>query len=799
MIRKIPIKILLIIGLLVSGMIPTLVVSYINYRTTRAEMKEQVFKQLESVRNIKKEQIHNYFRERVANIATFSEDPAVFEAYLELEAAFKKGGNQFKGYSDEKFSAPKSYQQVHDRYFQFFKKLVVRYGFYDLFLLGPIHGAAVFTVRKEPDFGMRVSEIPSSFRDVWITAVREKRISLSDTQPYSLSNNIPAQFLTAPILVNGEVRAVIAVQISIDSIDHIMKERSGMWQTGETYLVGQDKKMRSDSYLDKLNHSVLASFRGTVKENGADTVASREALQGIEAKKIIIDYRKKRVLSAYTPLKIMDVQWGLIAEVDEDEINQQISRALNAKILLMTGLSVLALLLMALIIFWIIDSGIRNMVLQLERMINDILHGKLQARIEPSAVAVDFRRVMAHTNELLDAFVEQNEEKKKLEDQIHGTHRLEAIGTLAGGIAHDFNNILTSMFAYAQIVKTNIPKDSVAEENINELLLSIRRASELIEQILTFSLQVKTEDVLIDISKEIVESIKLFKAALPRNIQVETHLSSVRLPVKANPSQIHQVIMNLYTNAYQAMRGAGGTLTVTTEKASLGESEVANLKKGDYCKISVKDTGHGMNKDIQKRIFEPFFTTKPVGEGTGMGLSVVHGIIRRCGGAIRVESEPGEGAHFDVFLPLARWTDFKKAKRDQEVSVLTGKGTILFVDDDAQICDSQKKVLEPLGYTVKAFQDSRMAVEAFTKNPDQFDLLIVDLNMPHLNGFELTEIIRKIRVELPVILTTGYAEMIDTKKMDQLDFHSLLLKPYRLTGIASRIAEILKPEKTKQT
>ena len=794
MIRKIPIRILLIAGLLISGIIPTLVVSFENYRTIRDEMKAQVFRQLESVRNIKKEQISSFFNERVADISAFSESPTIIKAYEELEAVFYQGDSIYEGYSQEKFMAPQSYLSIHERYFRFFKNLTSLYGYYDFFLLDPEYGDALFTVRKEADFGVRISEISTSLRDVWITAVKEKRISLSDTRSYPPSDNMPAQFLAAPLLKDDEVIGVIAVQISIDSIDDIMKERSGMWETGETYLVGQDKKMRSDSYLDSLHHSILASFRGTVEENGVDTDASREALRGIEDKKIVIDYRGKRVLSAYTPIVIKDVKWALIAEVDEEEVNKQIAKALNSKIILWTGLSVLILFLLAMIISTFIDKGIRNILFQLEKRIDDILRGKLHARVDPNSVGVDFQRVMARTNELLDAFVKQMKERRKLEEQIQGSQRLEAIGTLAGGIAHDFNNILTSMHAYALIIKKSTPKNSVAEENIDELVLSIRRASELVQQILTFSRQVKTEDVFLEISEEIRDSIKLFKAALPRNILVESHLSSERLLIKANPSQISQVIMNLYTNAYQAMQRKGGTLTISTDKVLLEDKVVSSLKCGVYCKIRVKDTGHGMDRETQNRIFEPFFTTKPVGEGTGMGLSVVYGIVRRCGGAIEVESFPGKGTSFDVYFPLVQKAGFQERKQDRELSLSKGKGHILFVDDDAQICDSQKKALELIGYSVTAIQDSRAAEETFSKNPGQFDVLILDLNMPQLSGFELAERIFKIRSKIPAILTTGFAELIDPKKIEDLGFHAVLLKPYRIDDISSLIAEILKSE-----
>lgn len=354
------------------------------------------------------------------------------------------------------------------------------------------------------------------------------------------------------------------------------------------------------------------------------------------------------------------------------------------------------------------------------------------------------------------------------------------------------------MHAYALIVSKNIPRKSITEENMKELILSIHRASELVEQILTFSRQVKTDEELLDISEEIRDSIKLFKAALPRNIVVESCLSSEPLMIKANPSQLRQVIMNLYTNAYQAMQKCGGTLTISTAKLVLEGKAAFDNKNGTYCKISVKDTGHGMDSKIHKRIFEPFFTTKPVGEGTGMGLSVVHGIVRRCGGHIEVESSPGKGACFDVFLPLAQRTEVIRRKKTKEIALIKGKGQILLVDDDAQICDSQKKTLELLGYTVTSIQDSRLAEKVFSENPKQFDLLIVDLNMPYIDGFELTQRILKIRADTPVILISGFEEMDDTKKREKLGIHSILMKPFDLIDISHRIAEVLKSRKKNE-
>ena len=652
----------------------------------------------------------------------------------------------------------------------------------------------MFTVRKEADFGIRISEIPSPLRDVWIEAVNSMRLCLSDTRPYAPSHNSPAQFLAAPIISDDKVVAVIAVQIPIDTIDKIMRERSGMWLSGETYLVGQDMKMRSDSFLDSENHSLEASFNGTVEENGADTEATRDALRGISGKKILVDYRGKEVLSAYAPLDIERVRWALVAEVDEEEIDSQIAAALDVKIFTLTAFSILLLVMLALAITGLINRGIRSVIDQQERIFCGILQGRLDTRAEPGSVGVDFQRVVSSTNELLDAFVLHVEEKRKLEEHIQRTQRMEAIGTLAGGIAHDLNNILTSMHAYAEIIRTDIPEDGVAEENLEQLVMTIRRASELVEQIMIFSRRAKTEEKHIDVSEEINENIKLFKATLPPNIRVEGELASEKMIIRANPSEIRQVILNLCTNAHQAMQG-GGVLTISARIADPESVAAAGLPQRRFCLISVSDTGHGMDQDTQKRIFEPFFTTKSAGRGSGLGLSVVHGIVSKYEGSIEVNSSLGEGSRFDVYLPLAQGDEIGRADDDREAPPTKGKGDILFIDDDPQICDSQKKSLEMLGYTVTAVQDPRNVESLLSANPWRFDIVILDLSMPYINGYQLAEKIFRIRPDMPMVMTTGYTEMADAKRIESLGLRSLILKPYRLSEISRLIDGIIKSGK----
>jgi methyl-accepting chemotaxis protein len=305
------------------------------------------------------------------------------------------------------------------------------------------------------------------------------RIALSDTKPYPPSNNAPAQFLAAPILENDNIIGVIAVQISIDSIDEIMKERSSMWKTGETYLVGQDKKMRSDSCMDKIDHSVHASFNGSVEINGVDTSASRAALKGITSTGIMRNYKNREVLSAFTPIEIEDVKWAIIAEVDIEEIDMQITNSLNKKIIVLFIISALVLFFLSMIVTVFISKGIKNTIFQLEQMIKDVLKGNLKVRGDSDSVSVDFKAVVHSANQLIEAFAGQWEEKRKLEEHMQYNQKLEAIGTLAGGIAHDFNNILTSMFAFSHLVMSDLSQGSQAREYMQEIFSALHRASEL--------------------------------------------------------------------------------------------------------------------------------------------------------------------------------------------------------------------------------------------------------------------------------------------------------------------------------
>lgn len=796
--RDISIRPLLIASFMVSGLIPIMIVSLISFNTARTELKAQVFRQLESVRNIKKVQIENFFSNRVKDISVFAANPYIIEAYNRLEAAFNKAGGStggtFRGHMDETYDAPDSYRGIHDRYFPHFKYLIEQYGYYDLFLMNPDFGDTLFTVRKESDFGIRIGQVSSSLRDVWLKVIETGDIALSDTKPYPPSNNAPAQFLAAPVRQNNRIAGVIAVQISIDSIDEIMKERSGMWKTGETYLVGQDRKMRSDSYMDNINHSVHASFNGTVEENGVDTLASRAALRGVTATGIMKNYKNREVLSAYTPVIIKGVKWAIIAEVDIEEIDTQIARALNARIMFLFIISALVLFFLSMIVTIFISRGIRNTILQLEQMIKNVLKGNLKARGDSDSVSVDFKAVVHSANQLIEAFAGQWEEKRKLEEHMQYTQKLKSIGTLAGGIAHDFNNILTSMFAYSHIVLTDLPRDSRTSEHMKEIITALHRASELVDQILTFGRQANDEKQKVEISDIICGTLNLLKATLSKNIDFHCRVPEEKIYINATPSQINQIVMNLCTNAGYAMQENGGVMEVSAEKVHHRGDESPWAKPGTFCQLTVSDTGHGIEPEIMDRIFDPFFTTKPVGEGSGMGLSMVHGIVWNYGGWIDVKSTPGENSIFTVYLPIAE-PDPGEKQKPGIVEVQAGSGErILFVDDEIQICNSEEFILESAGYDVYAVTDPREALQVFLDTPERFDIVITDLNMPHIDGIELAGKILEKKPGTPVILTTGYRHynrLADSEKIEATGISAFLKKPYDKNQLIQTVFECL--------
>jgi PAS domain S-box-containing protein len=403
-------------------------------------------------------------------------------------------------------------------------------------------------------------------------------------------------------------------------------------------------------------------------------------------------------------------------------------------------------------------------------------------------------KVRERTAELVRANRELQEEmakREKAEQQLRQSQKLEAIGTLAGGIAHDFNNLLAAIIINSEMAFWDLPQASAVRNNLDLILKSGLRGQDLVRQMLLFSRKSEKKQEIITIAPLIKETFKLLRSAIPTTIQMQLHLATESDSVYADPSQIQQVIMNLCTNAAYAMRGTTGSIDISLQAVTFGPTDLPeqDMQPGDYLVLSVKDTGSGMGEEVRKRIFEPFFTTKPVGEGTGLGLSVVYGIVKSHKGNITVYSEPGRGSVFKVYLPKADTRLSEKAEPPKPIP--GGNERLLLVDDEEIIVHSVQNLLQHLGYRVTALTDSEEALRLFSENPSQFDLVITDQTMPGMTGEDLGKQIMSIRPDIPVILCTGYADMISSEKAMALGFRGYVWKPFTVREGAELVRSVL--------
>lgn len=392
------------------------------------------------------------------------------------------------------------------------------------------------------------------------------------------------------------------------------------------------------------------------------------------------------------------------------------------------------------------------------------------------------------------------EDKEKMTAQLLHLQKMEAIGTLAGGIAHDFNNILMGMIGYCDMARYSIPEESEAAEMLDNVLNAGKRAKYLVQQILSFSRQSEQMRVTLKIQEAVEEALKLLRASIPTTIEFRRNIDPKCGPVLADATQIHQVIMNLCTNAYHAMREKGGVLGISLKCVEIRKDGKSSadlmLSPNEYVKLEISDTGHGMGPSVLKRIFEPFFTTKELGEGTGMGLAVVHGIVKSHGGHITVYSEPDIGTTFNVYLPVLQQEDGRREEGPSNIrpsfeSLPRGNERIMIVDDEEEIVTMGRQLLEKLGYSVITFTKPLDALESFRNGPDAFDLVITDMTMPVMTGTELARRILALRKDMPVILCTGFSELINGDSAKALGISEYLMKPILISEIASTVRKVL--------
>lgn len=384
-----------------------------------------------------------------------------------------------------------------------------------------------------------------------------------------------------------------------------------------------------------------------------------------------------------------------------------------------------------------------------------------------------------------------------LQRQLFQSQKMEAIGTLAGGIAHDFNNIIYAITGYTELAMEDLPADTESRHDLEQVLGAVYRASEMVKQILTFSRQGDTERKPVDLAPIIKEGLKFLRSSIPSIIEIRQQIDERLGKVNANLTQIHQVLMNLCPNAAYSMRDSKGIMTVRLARVTPDDDFRAkhSLKmSGDYVELSVSDSGCGIPHEIIHRIFEPYFTTKPVDEGTGMGLAVIHGIVTSYGGAITVQSEPGQGSTFRIFLPV-----IEMETRQMELSTRspdpTGDERALLVEDEKILLDMEQTILEHLGYKVVPSIDPENALKIFEADPDGFDFVITDLTMPKLTGLNLASKIHNLRPDIPIILCTGYGYKLGGKSPEEMGVQAVINKPVLKKNLAASIRNVLDRKK----
>ncbi len=408
--------------------------------------------------------------------------------------------------------------------------------------------------------------------------------------------------------------------------------------------------------------------------------------------------------------------------------------------------------------------------------------------------------IKVHGKELLYSIVyditdrkKAEEEKAALETQLLHAQKMESIGTLSGGIAHDFNNLLGIILGNAELAMDDMPEWHPAKFNLNEIRTASLRARDVVKQLLSFSRKTDPKQRPVKLVQIVEDALKILRSSIPTSVEIHQNIpNDTDDTILADSTQINQVMINLFTNAAHAMEDGGGVITIGIENMDLDHVSAyiyPDLSPGRYVKLTVSDTGTGIDHEIKDRIFDPYFTTKEVGKGTGIGLSVVHGIVKSHNGAILVDSQFKKGTTFSIFFPVAEETVVIEAEPDDEFP--TGNERILIVDDEKSMADIGRKRLERLGYEVEARTDPMEALELFRADPDQFDLVITDMTMPHITGDNLVKEILKIRPDMPTILCTGFSEKIDEEKAKKIGAREYIDKPFDRGKLSRLVRKVL--------
>lgn len=446
------------------------------------------------------------------------------------------------------------------------------------------------------------------------------------------------------------------------------------------------------------------------------------------------------------------------------------------------------------VLFYLFHIQVVKRLLALEQYTRKIDLQKLERLSPPDEVVQEKRKdeidlLFKAVNGLVDKTKEELERRQFLEQQLNQANKMEALGNLAGGIAHDFNNILAAILGLAELSYLQTDTDSAIHKNLNKIIMAGRRAKDLTSQILVFSRRTEIPREILEFAKVIDEALNLIRASLPGNIRIQTSLD-YNIRIKGDSTRLHQVIMNIATNGIQAIGDKQGLLEISLEKIMLDTeaAKVLVLPPGEYCCLKLSDNGPGIPDKIKERIFEPFFTTKSAGQGTGMGLAVVHGIIQNHNGTIIINGAPNGGTCFSIYLPSSL---DKPAEVNQPATIAQGAGqNIILVDDDPQVLEMGRAILKGLGYTVRTFSDPAAAT-VFLSQENSIDLVITDYDMPNIDGISLAVSVKTHHPEVPVLLWTGYRNDIALEGLETGLINQIIQKPFNLENLAHSIQQLL--------
>ena len=518
----------------------------------------------------------------------------------------------------------------------------------------------------------------------------------------------------------------------------------------------------------------------------------KQKLEGDENGYLIyVNHAGNKVISGYADLAEYGTNqvgdWSLLSSAPYKDIMQPVYQMVFQSLYVFMGIFGGAIIL---VIFF--SRTLAKPLIALKDAVGELSKGEF---IKIEVESKDEIGELSTAFNIMTEELEQSKiEKHKLEAKLRQAHKMEAIGTLAGGIAHDFNNILTAILGYTELAIGDIDNPKNLRKDLDEVFKGGNRAKELVKQILAFSHKSAKQLEPLRVQIVIKEVLQLLRSSIPTTIEIKQNIDPDCEIVLADPTQIHQVIMNLCTNAYQAMRETGGILTISLQAINFSKKDVGtemHLEPGSYLKLDISDTGVGIPKEVKDRIFEPYFSTKEKGEGTGLGLAVVHGIIINLKGDITVYSEPERGTTFTVYLPVAETEVKIGPKENLTKSLPTGSEHILLVDDDEVIVNLNKTLLEKLGYRVTALASSVEALASFQKNQNDFDLVITDMTMPKITGKELAEQLLAIRPNLPIILCTGYSDLIDEQEAKAMGIRDYVMKPFNNKDFVITIRKVL--------